>query len=463
MEDEEIQCEKCDFKSACLQALISHYCRKHKICTDCGKTFIMFEDFYSHMHLIHGQTVHCDLCEFQAYPELELNYHKLTEHGICSKEIHSGPCSSSLKKEPIEEENTDEHPELEYQPDPILKCQFLHCPFEGQSLDDLLAHREQEHPVQVENHEQSAFRSMEDKLQVVTQGLSKDSCAKYMRYWNEFVKFTGIEKTGDTPPTEAMFVRYFEMKQKAGVSAKSVASIYSCLNSIHNELYNFKLQKWTFLTDFIKNIREGQPSHVQRTVIITKDQLNQFLTGADNGDRYLLVRKVMAIFIIFSGQGYKDLRHFRLTDVEILPQGIAVKQPYFSSNQSETFLIPFKDPLVDADSEDPCYASIVQLYLDALKTDLQHVWNEKMTANALFFMGTKGMDSKFTWQPIGHNTIAKTGEKIAEWLQLPEPEKYNIRCFREIAGSCKGVKRPASFPRNSVAKIVKTELQEDAE
>ena len=80
-----MSCQKCDFKTKCLEILMSHMTKKHKQCVKCEKTFLLQDDLLTHLYSEHGENVQCSICDYKAYPEYEIVYHKMTEHGHCDK------------------------------------------------------------------------------------------------------------------------------------------------------------------------------------------------------------------------------------------------------------------------------------------------------------------------------------------------------------------------------------------
>lgn len=186
-------------------------------------------------------------------------------------------------------------------------------------------------------------------------------------------------------------------------------------------------QMWPEIRDFVIACSKGET--VKKACPFDDEDINRFLVQADNSNRYLLVRKAIAIMAICGGNRMDELRRMKLSDVHPVSKGYNVTFHHSKERaqiRPHTFLIPYREA---NNNNGPCYGSILKTYLETVNDDLQ----EKVSDDILFYRGTKPSPTKssqFVQSPVGKNTIADTGKEIASWLGLSDPGRYTGHCFR---------------------------------
>ena len=160
---------------------------------------------------------------------------------------------------------------------------------------------------------------------------------------------------------------------------------------------------------------------------LTKEDIFKFLGTADEDDCYWLVREVALVLGYLGGTRVSELRALTQSSVKPHPEGYQVT--FFPAKQTghvknSKFLVKNEENQSGVNC-----ARILQKYLEALTR-----YEVVTTPDGPFFMRgyKKGphSKSKFTNEPIGKNTLAKIPGEIAEFLNLPESEKYTGHCFR---------------------------------
>ena len=88
------------------------------------------------------------------------------------------------------------------------------------------------------------------------------------------------------------------------------------------KVFFFSFQIWPNLVEYCKN-RQAKisPSTGPKHLTFTQDQMDRFLQEASNENRYILVRKLIAIMAISGSQRAQDLRALSLGSVKQLPDG----------------------------------------------------------------------------------------------------------------------------------------------
>ena len=60
-----MNCGNCDFQTKCSEILVAHATEKHKKCLKCNQTFIFQIDLLIHMEIVHDEEVQCNKCDFK--------------------------------------------------------------------------------------------------------------------------------------------------------------------------------------------------------------------------------------------------------------------------------------------------------------------------------------------------------------------------------------------------------------
>lgn len=97
-------------------------------------------------------------------------------------------------------------------------------------------------------------------------------------------------------------------------------------------------QEHTSIQKFIRQCYQYIGMENQHKVVpyLEETDINTFLLEADNSDRYLLVRKVLAIFFICGQQKSHELRNLDLTNVLLIPD-VGFQIQYYASKTNKDF------------------------------------------------------------------------------------------------------------------------------
>ncbi|XP_059087488.1 uncharacterized protein LOC131883899 [Tigriopus californicus] len=178
----------------------------------------------------------------------------------------------------------------------------------------------------------------------------------------------------------------------------------------------------------------SQHEVVKKAFTFEEAEINKFLREGNNHNAWILVRKAIAVVAICGGHRMAELRRLTFDDVSQVSNGFVVQYQHFKKSGLKrihsSYLIPYRGDK----SDEICYGTILRTYIEAVNESLQ---KKPHKSKPLFFTG-KNETKKgcvFLNSPVGINTLADTGKKIASWLGLPNPDGYTGHCFRRTAAS----------------------------
>ena len=174
-------------------------------------------------------------------------------------------------------------------------------------------------------HDEDAFEDIDIDLSNVPQyaieGVSKETLERYKNSWRDFLIFANIRDGNE--PTKEDFDSYFKHKREQGKSYSTARALYSHLNKMFKMIHNKEIDNFSGCS--LKHMLERwQPDPIKSDRRLTKAQIIQFLKEADDSDRYLLVRKVIAMVAFLGGVKLSMLRKMTLGSVKPHPKGYAV-------------------------------------------------------------------------------------------------------------------------------------------
>ena len=265
-------------------------------------------------------------------------------------------------------------------------------------------------------------------INIPKQEIAESTFKKYKRTWQEFLNSAKVNFGNE--PTKEDFESYFIFKRENGVAHGTLKALYSHLSKMFKMMHNKELDN--FHGGSIKRMLESWQEDPKRPdKRLTKAQIIQFLKEADDSDRYLLVRKVIAMLAYLGGLKLSMLRMMTLGSVKPHPKGYAVHmnqdvlKPYSKNQQVEEtvcFIVP------QGGDDGVCYASIMRTFLDALAKDQLDLHPDV----PLFRQGkrkTASTPSTFTSLSLGKNNLYNVGKEVAQFLKLPDYLEYSTKSF----------------------------------
>ena len=154
----------------------------------------------------------------------------------------------------------------------------------------------------------------------------------HQKTWKQFLKQAKVNP--DQEPTKEDFETYFQHLMHRKMFFNTIKTRYCHLNKMFHLKYKKKLT--SFPGTPLLNLIE-MPSKDDKRV--TKAQLTQFWKEADDSNRVLLVRKVIAMLAYFGGLKLELVKKLNLGSVKPHPNGYAV---YIKASQQ--LLEQWNDP-----------------------------------------------------------------------------------------------------------------------
>jgi integrase len=205
--------------------------------------------------------------------------------------------------------------------------------------------------------------------------------------------------------TDWVLLRF--LKEKS--SQYAVSSLYSLLAKLKSTIaahdsIEIKVPKCElFLKKMSKN-HTPKKSHV-----FEQSELEQFLANAPED---MLVAKVVATLSVFGALRKSELHSIHIGDITIKEkEGYSILVKSAKTNPERSFWMPWKD------------GKFLRKYLKLRPADCP--------SNLL--LAVRG--GKVVRQCIGIHSIAAIPSKVAEYLKLPEPEKYTGHAWRRTAAT----------------------------
>ena len=136
-------------------------------------------------------------------------------------------------------------------------------------------------------------RSVEE---IISDSIPEQSRKAYLKEWDGFIKFCGHSNE----PTEQDYLQYFDdSKMNKKLSASTIWSNYSKINSVCQKKYGYKLQdKFPRITNVLKTYNTG---YVRTGAnVFMQEQIQQFLE-LPSTTLYWVVRKCATVLRISGG------------------------------------------------------------------------------------------------------------------------------------------------------------------
>ena len=242
------------------------------------------------------------------------------------------------------------------------------------------------------------------------------SSKSYDNQWDDFINFCGISEE----PNEEDFIKYFHhLGEVRKYASSSLWSKYSMINHKYQTLHGHKLQKFPRVTLLLKKFEAGYKR--KKASIFTKDHIMQFLNDAPDDGEYVHI-KAGVVVAYFGGLRCADLVGINCEDLEFNENTGMWVTYTISKQRGESINNKFNIPLQ--------FCSYLETYDNAL---------HRCNAGSGRFMKTyrvnKNCEGFYTRQPMGKNFLAKFTVKMANFLNLPNPETYSGHAIRRSSAS----------------------------
>ena len=241
------------------------------------------------------------------------------------------------------------------------------------------------------------------------------SKSKYDKRWEEYKEYIG-----NNEPSEENLIQFFDyLRKEKHYECSTIWSIYSMINSKMQLNHGLKLQNFSRITALLKSYEVGYIRKTAKT--FTQEQFQQFLRDAPNTGSYIQL-KVGIIIAYCGGLRCADLTNINCEDLNFNENtGMWVKYRV-SKQRGEVIENQFNIPL------DLC--EYLQRYDDDITEN--NVGEGRLFKCIRF---RKNGQHYYTRQPMGIHIISKFSCKMAEFLNLENPNAYTGHSLRRSSAT----------------------------
>lgn len=192
----------------------------------------------------------------------------------------------------------------------------------------------------------------------------------------------------------------------------SLWCIYSKLKLMIKVKQGVDVSKFFLLTEFMKKNSVGDEA--KKSLVLERRRIEEFILNAP--DKTYLLAKVVAVFGMFGACRREELHDLCVQDITSEGSVLVVH-----IRRTKTY-VPRTFTIISTDAID-----YVALYNKYAALPPEHV-----KVNNLFLSYHGG---KCVCQIVGKNTLGKLPRMIAEYLKLPNADKFTGHCFRRSAAT----------------------------
>lgn len=238
-----------------------------------------------------------------------------------------------------------------------------------------------------------------------------NSAPVYRKTYDEYLDWKSGKKKKVTSDCEDVLLSHFKYLASK-FKPPTLWVRYSHLNASIFLNTGVSIAEYKNLKQFIKRKNEGyEPNKAQ---ILSRDQITRYVTTAPKSD---LLRKVILIFSFLGAMRKSDIYDLKNTDVEDTGDKIRVCFSEAKNKRKRTFFI------VNDNSGEIDILSVVREYMKI----------RSVSKLLPFFVQIR--NGKVWGQRVGINTFSENCKIVAQFLNLPDPEKYTSHCARRSAAS----------------------------
>lgn len=228
------------------------------------------------------------------------------------------------------------------------------------------------------------------------------------RYDSEVSKFKEFAAKQGKSETESTVLEYLMEKSK-DYAASSLWTYFSMLNNYFKLTKNVKLNDSPLIIDFLKRKEKGHV--VKKSAVFDSDNIKTFLEKADSS---WLMEKAAVVTAVSGLMRISELISLMCNDITIDGDNCRVFIKQSKTDQAGKgfyFLITMP------------HAQYMKNYLQCFPSCTGRLFR-KIDATG-----------KITNRPIGKNSLAKIPSRIAQFLELDNPENYTGHCFRRTGAT----------------------------
>ncbi|XP_054277440.1 uncharacterized protein LOC128996267 isoform X2 [Macrosteles quadrilineatus] len=241
--------------------------------------------------------------------------------------------------------------------------------------------------------------------------LPEKSKRKYERCYELFSSWCESKKV--TELSESVFLEYFAEQAKV-MKSSTIWSYYSMLNKTIQVEHDINISSYKTLGSYLKKLSLGYKPTKSKP--LSKDEFETFIKTAP--DEIYLMKKVVLILGVAGACRPNELTKMSVDDIDDKGYILIIKVADSQTNKKRIFT------LTDDDDFDTSYLELYRKYLKLRPVDVP--------TSRLFLKYSKGVCIR---QPVGVNTIGKIPTEVATFLKLPNPERYDGRCFRRTSAT----------------------------
>lgn len=268
------------------------------------------------------------------------------------------------------------------------------------------------------NYETYHFVKMKRSAQNIIQELRPVKSAKrYDTAWKDFIEYSKLD---DQIPSEEHFIEYFDhLRNTKQYASSTMWSVYSMLNTNFQLMSGKKLQIFPRLQILLKSYEAGYKRKTAN--VFTKAQIDQFLENAPDIGEFVHI-KAAVVLCYFGGLRCADLVNIETDNFEFSETTGMWVTYVISKQRGESINNRFNVPL------NYCQ------YLEKYDHELARCGKSDGRLMKTFRKNKQG-DGYYTSQPMGIHLLRKMTIKVAEFLKLPDAERYTGHALRRSSAN----------------------------
>ena len=246
---------------------------------------------------------------------------------------------------------------------------------------------------------------MDGISQTIIESQSKSTQQAYNRVWASYNKFRN-----DKPHSEELIQQWVtaEAKEKLPTTLWTEVSLL-CKYLEHNENFIFDRSR---INSFLKVLSSSHKK--KQAPAFSSDDIFQFLNITPNLPENLTL-KLFVLISYFCALQISEAVELKFSSIERMDNGLLVsfiRKKTDKAKNGETKLVPRHDNALQ------CAVMIFNQYRSLVSVDTDRLW-----------MKYSSTLKKFVNTPIGKNSLALFGRKVAIALHKSDPETYTAHCF----------------------------------
>nr|XP_046479430.1 uncharacterized protein LOC124217610 [Neodiprion pinetum] len=257
--------------------------------------------------------------------------------------------------------------------------------------------------------EEEILRNFDEEANVIVPAemISRKSSDRYLLVYNTYKTWRGENKKSLPSSEENNLIIYFQtLKEK--LKPPTLWSIWSMLKKTLNIYEKINIHHFLTLKSLIKTNAKGYKP--KKACALRWNHITKFMDEAP--DHTYLAMKVILIFGVCGCLSCDEITNMKVKDVEDLTDKYLVSINYNKNDYAAQFIIG-------------------NLFYDTVKKYISLRPSDEFSDR--FFI--KYVEGKCFPMAIGKHKIGEVPEKIASYLNLPDPKKYTGHSFRKTSAT----------------------------